>query len=132
MEVPSLGVKLELQLPVYTTAVQDLSCICSLYHSSQECRIPNPLSKARDQTHILMDTSQIGFCFAPTETPDSSASEWPPPFLGLGPIQHLEGTSLQSLPPSSHHLLLFYGHISPCLPLQRILVTLRTRLYNPG
>ena len=32
MEVPRLGVELELQLPAYTTATatQDLSCICNL------------------------------------------------------------------------------------------------------
>jgi len=30
-------------------------------HSSQQHQIPNPLSKARNQTHILMDTSQIPF-----------------------------------------------------------------------
>ena len=35
MEVPKLGVKLELQPPVYTTATatQDLSCVCDLHHS---------------------------------------------------------------------------------------------------
>ena len=34
---------------------------CDLHHSSQQRRI-NPLSKARDRTCILMDTSQIRFC----------------------------------------------------------------------
>ena len=40
MEVPQLGVELELQLPVYTTAiaVPDPCYICDL------CRILNPLS----------------------------------------------------------------------------------------
>ena len=63
MEVPRLGVESELQLPVYTTATEtpDLSCICDLSHSSQQCWIPNPLSEVRDQTHILMDTSGIHF-----------------------------------------------------------------------
>ena len=56
MEVPSLGVELELQLPAYTTAtaVQDLSRVCDLYHSSRQCQIPDPLSEARDRTYILM------------------------------------------------------------------------------
>ena len=33
----------------------------SLHHSSQPCQIPDPLSEARDQTHILMDASQIRY-----------------------------------------------------------------------
>ena len=57
MEVPRLGVKLELQLPGYTTAtaMSDLSLICDL--TPQGMPDPfNPLSKARNQTHVLMDT----------------------------------------------------------------------------
>ena len=57
MEVPRLGVNSELQQHNSTaTAVRDPSHICDLHHSSQQCRIPDPLSEARDQTHILMDT----------------------------------------------------------------------------
>ena len=58
MEVPRLGIKWELQLLAYTTAIAtlDLSCICDLHHSSQQCWILKPLSKARDRTHMLMDT----------------------------------------------------------------------------
>ena len=50
VEVPSLGVESELQLLAYTTAaaMRDLSRICDLHHSSRKCRIPNPLSEARD------------------------------------------------------------------------------------
>ena len=62
MEVPTrLGIELELQLQAYATAIatQDLSGICDLYHSSRQCQILNSLSEARDQTHILMDTSLI-------------------------------------------------------------------------
>ena len=33
----------------------DLSRICNLHHSSWKCWIPDPLRKARDRTHILMD-----------------------------------------------------------------------------
>ena len=59
MEVPRLGVKSELQLQAYTTAraTRGLSCICDLHHSSQQRWILNPLSKARDVTHTLMDPS---------------------------------------------------------------------------
>ena len=57
MEVPGLGVKLELQLPAYTTATAtpDPSHIFDLHHSSRQCQILNPLSKARDQTRNLKD-----------------------------------------------------------------------------
>ena len=34
---------------------RDLSHICYLYHSSWQCRILNPLIKARYWTHTLMD-----------------------------------------------------------------------------
>ena len=63
MEGPNLGVELELQLPAYSTATAtpDLSLICDLRHSSRQRWNINPLSKARDQTCILMDASQIRF-----------------------------------------------------------------------
>ena len=50
MEVPRIEIELELQLSAYSTntAMPDLSHICSLHHSSQQCQILNPLSKARD------------------------------------------------------------------------------------
>ena len=53
MEIPRLRVESELQLPAYTiaTATADLSHICNLPHSSQQHRILNPLSEARDQIH---------------------------------------------------------------------------------
>ena len=34
MEVPSLGVKLDLQLLAYDTVMLDLSLVCNLHHSS--------------------------------------------------------------------------------------------------
>ena len=73
MEVPRLRTELELQLLAYTTAVvmPDLSHICNLHHRSQQCWILNPLSKARDRTHILMDTSQVLSPLSPMETPAS-------------------------------------------------------------
>ena len=61
MEGPRLGVESQLQLPAYTTAtaIRDPSCICNLYPSSWRRPIIDPLSKARYQTLVLMDTSQI-------------------------------------------------------------------------
>ena len=61
MEVPRLGIELELQLLGYTTATAtpDPSRICNLYHSSGQCQILNPLSHDRDRTLILMDTSWV-------------------------------------------------------------------------
>ena len=52
MEIPRLGVTLELQLLANATdtAAHDLTW---------QCRILKPLSEARDQTRTLMDT--IGF-----------------------------------------------------------------------
>ena len=45
VEVPKLGIKLELQLPAYARAIamQDLSHVCDLHHSSRQRRILNPL-----------------------------------------------------------------------------------------
>ena len=63
VEVPKLGVQLELQPPAYTpaTATQDPSCIFDPHHSSQQRRVPNPLSKARDRTRVLMDARSDSF-----------------------------------------------------------------------
>ena len=52
MEVPRLGVELELLLSdcATATAMQDLSYVCDLHHSSRQRRILNPLMEARDRT----------------------------------------------------------------------------------
>ena len=61
MELPRLGVKSELQLQATATATAtpDSSRVCNLHRSSQQCRILNPLSEARDRTCIPMDTSRV-------------------------------------------------------------------------
>ena len=61
MEVPRPRAESELQQPAYTTttATPDPSRVCNLHHSSQQRWILNPLLEARDQTHILMDTSWV-------------------------------------------------------------------------
>ena len=71
MEVPRLEIESELLLLAYTPAIamQDLSCICDLHHSSWQCWIPEPLGEARDGTCILMDASWIHFHCATMGTP---------------------------------------------------------------
>ena len=71
MEIPTLGVKSELQPPAYitATAMPGPSCICDLYHSSWQCQMLNPLSKVRDETCVFMDTSWIHYCWVTTRNP---------------------------------------------------------------
>ena len=59
MEVPRLGVKLQTPAYATATATPDPSCTCNLPSILQQCQILNPVSEAGDQTHILMDTSQV-------------------------------------------------------------------------
>ena len=71
VEVLRLGVKSELQLLACTTATatQDLSHDGDLHHRSQQHQILNSLSESRVQTQILMDTSQVLYCWAMTGAP---------------------------------------------------------------
>ena len=61
MEVPRLGVELELQLPAYTTATATWDWAVSVtYHAAcGHAGSFNQLSKDRDPNHILMDTAQV-------------------------------------------------------------------------
>ena len=69
MEVPRLGVELEMQLLAYATAtaMPDPNYVCNLHRSSQQHQILNPLSqgssthRARDWTCVLKDARQICF-----------------------------------------------------------------------
>ena len=74
MEVPRLGVKLELQLLAYNvaTAMRDMSGVCDLHHSSRQCQVLNLLSEARDWTYNLMVSSWICFCCAIMGIPGST------------------------------------------------------------
>ena len=71
MEIPRLGVQLELQLLAYTTATATShpSLVCDLHHSSRQHWILNPLSEDRDQTCNLMVPSCIPFRYATMGTP---------------------------------------------------------------
>ena len=63
MEVPRLGVELELRLLAYATTIgtQDPSCLCDLHHSSWQLLILNPPSEASDQTHVLMHINRAHY-----------------------------------------------------------------------
>ena len=60
MEIPRPGVELKQQLLAFTipTATSNPSHMWDLHCSLWQCWILNPLSKARDRTYTLMDTSQ--------------------------------------------------------------------------
>ena len=65
MAVPWPEVEWELRLPAYTTAQQQRVQAMSatyIHHSSMQHQILNPLSKARDQTLVLMDPSRVPYC----------------------------------------------------------------------
>ena len=68
LEAPGLGDELELQLlaRATATAMPDLSCNCDLHRSSGSFK---PLSEARDQTCIFMDTSLILHLLSHSRTP---------------------------------------------------------------
>ena len=75
MEVPRLGAESELLQPACTTATRDPSPVCDLHHSSRQCQLLNPLSKARDRTLSLMVPSRICFrCALPVTFRSSSCS----------------------------------------------------------
>ena len=76
MEVPRLGVELELQLPAYTTATAmcDPRHVCDLHHSSWQHWNLNPPSEARDQTLVIMGTSWVRYRCATMGTPCFSYS----------------------------------------------------------
>ena len=70
MEVPRLGVQLELQLPAYNTATSDLRATSATYTTVRgNVLILNPLSEARDGTRNLMVLSRIRFPCAMMGTP---------------------------------------------------------------
>ena len=118
MDVSRLGVKSDLQLPAYTTATSDLSCICDLCHSSRQGQILNPLSEAGDRTHILMDTSQV---LNPLSHNGNSLLTFLPESSPNHPIKIATLPSPPTFPSffvfqSSHHYLtiLFIGLFVPC------------------
>ena len=53
--------RVELELAYTTATAVDLNRVCDLHHSSQQRQVLNSLSKARDGTCVLVDTSQSCF-----------------------------------------------------------------------
>ena len=74
MEVPRLGVELDLQLIAYTTAtaMPDPSQFCGQHCSLRQYRILNLLGEARVQTCILMDTGRVLDLLSHNRTPKNS------------------------------------------------------------
>ena len=60
MKVPRIGVELELQLLAYTSVTA--MCLWPTPHL-MAMPILNPLSEARDRTHVLTDTSWVCYCW---------------------------------------------------------------------
>ena len=86
-----IGVKLKLQLlQAYATdtAMRDLHRVCNLHHSSQQRRILNPPSEARDQTCVFMNTIRFHFHSVTIGTP-------PSPFFFFSPKDNLQLQRLQ-------------------------------------
>ena len=54
----------------------DLSCVCDLRHSSQQCWILNPLSEARDRTSNLMVPSRILLMVTSKAYGNAQARDW--------------------------------------------------------
>ena len=96
--------------------MQALSCVCELRHSSRQCQIFNLLSEARDPTHILMDTSLIGFPWPMMRTPNSRniwrlPTAWPQDLITL-------------LPRAAPQLMVWTASSSPKQPCTPYLVSL--------
>ena len=100
----------------------DLSHICDLPHSSQQRKILNPLSEARDRTSIFMDANRIIFCCATIGTPyfilffSFRPHQWYMKFLGQGLNLNHSCDSCRNLP--QHQILnplITVG--TPCLTL---------------
>ena len=112
MDVPRLGGKSsKLQLPTTATTPQDLSCVCNLHHSSRQCWVLTPLSKARDQTHILMNTSQV-HCHWATRENCTGLLSWYSLFAPLfaSPLEFLSVPQIYCV--ASHFLCVFYHAVS--------------------
>ena len=68
MDIPRLGVNQNYScLPMLQLPTLDQSHVCNPHHSSRQCGMLNPLSKARDWTCVLMDTSWVHYLLSHNE-----------------------------------------------------------------
>ena len=123
---PGQGVESEPQLLACATATAacHLNHACNLHHSSWQRWILNPLSEARDRTHVLMDASQQNFkvkLFLDSSSPtfrspqiQRSSSFWHPP------------------PPSASQESRAFVFFPPCPPLLSTLPSLTPTWPSPA
>ena len=58
-------------------AAGDPSHVCNLHHSWGQCWILNPVSKAREWTHVLLETSRVCYPLSPDRISDLCFSMLP-------------------------------------------------------
>ena len=62
-------VKLELQLPTYATAMQDLSCVCNLHHSSQWVKVGFITTEPQQELpYFSLSNTDFSYCPQPPNT----------------------------------------------------------------
>ena len=92
----------------------------------QQCQILNPLSEARDQTHLLMDTSWVLNPLSHNrDSLDCLSSRASLYSLAQGSIFHLQSQQcciFKSLSAESSQCFLLHGKVSLCLFLIRTLM----------
>ena len=99
--------------------MQDSNILCDIHHSSLQCRILNPRSKARSQTHILLDTTWVCDRWASMGTPctalhfknkisaPETSSDFQEDWIPIFPFPQV---LLSIQPPSFSHSKIFSSH----------------------
>ena len=103
MEVPGLEVESELQQQAYTTATAILDLTASVTYTIAHGNTGslNPLSKTRDPTHILMDTSWVLNPLSHNRNPEK--------IFSINPIGLSNHQSIQ--PPIHMHIHLSFRYL---------------------
>ena len=93
--------------------MRDLSHICNLHHSSQQCQILNPVGKAREWTCTLMDTSWVHYCWATTVSWKIFCSLIPTYFISICFISKISLILLEYSWFSMLYWFLAYSKVNP-------------------